>query len=328
MRQARIKLPVDEGPGVYHVMSRTVNGERLFDDVAKEVFRKQLWQVGDYTGVEIITYAILSNHFHVLVRVPQRTAIADAELIRRYRVLYPSPTRYQTKRFELIQSELMANGPEALRWRKSQLALMGDISPFMKLLKQRFSIWYNKTHRRYGTLWAERFKSVLVEPKENILETLAAYIELNSIRAGLVQDPKDYRFCGYAEAVAGSARARRGIGSIGPANRNWEQTQRDYRQRLFGTGASPRESAGGITREDFERVIREQGRLPLATVLRCRLRYFTDGAVLGTRAHVEAQRESQRRRFGREERTEASTAARRERMGDLAVLRRLGGAGF
>ncbi|MBL9214467.1 MAG: transposase, partial [Opitutaceae bacterium] len=114
-------------------MSRTVNGEHLFDEVAKEVLRKQLWQVADYTGVEIITYAILSNHFHVLVRVPQRTELTDAELIRRYRVLYPSPTRYQTQRFEFIQSQLLTQGPEARTWRKRQQALMGDLSPFMKL---------------------------------------------------------------------------------------------------------------------------------------------------------------------------------------------------
>ncbi|MBL9215271.1 MAG: transposase, partial [Opitutaceae bacterium] len=187
------------------------------------------------------------------------------------------------------------------------------------------SIWYNKTHRRYGTLWAERFKSVLVEPKANLLETLAAYIDLNSVRAGKAKDPKDYRFCGYAEALAGSLRARQGIGSIFPSSPNWEQTQRDYRQLLFGTGASPRESAGGITQEDFERVIREQGRLPLATVLRCRLRYFTDGAVLGTRAYVEAQRESQRRRYGREERTRPRPLPQVTEWGDLAVLRRLRG---
>jgi REP element-mobilizing transposase RayT len=50
-----------------------------------------LWDVSDFCGVQILTYCILSNHFHVLVRVPASTAsgqeISDEELLRRFRVL-------------------------------------------------------------------------------------------------------------------------------------------------------------------------------------------------------------------------------------------------
>ena len=91
---------------------------------------------------------------------------------------------------------------------------MGDVSQFMKLVKQRFSTWFNRSHNRYGTLWAERFKSVLAEPDGRVLGTMVAYIDLNCIRAGLVQDPKDYRFCGYAEAVAGHTAAQQGLKSV------------------------------------------------------------------------------------------------------------------
>ena len=113
--------------------------------------------------------------------------------------------------FEVIEAQLVAGGPEGEAWRRCQLALMGDVSNFMKLLKQRFAIWFNKAHRRFGTLFAERFKSVLVECSGNALRTMAFYIDLNPVRAGLVADPKDYRFCGYGEAVAGNAAARAGL---------------------------------------------------------------------------------------------------------------------
>ena len=103
MRQARIKIPAEAGEGVYHCMSRSVNGERLFDDQAKEILRRQFWQVAEYCGVDILTYAVLSNHFHVLVKVPQKAPVSDAELLRRYEVLYPHPTRYQTARLEVIK---------------------------------------------------------------------------------------------------------------------------------------------------------------------------------------------------------------------------------
>ena len=43
------------------------------------------------------------------------------------------------------------------------LGRMWDVSAFMKTLKQRFTQWFNKRHRRKGTLWEDRFRSVLVE---------------------------------------------------------------------------------------------------------------------------------------------------------------------
>jgi putative transposase len=322
MRQARIKVAAVHEEAVYHCMSRTVNGERLFDPAAREILRRQLWQVADYCGVEIVTYTILTNHFHILVRVPKWVEPSDAELVRRFRVLYPRPTAYQAARFEVIQAQLAANGPDAATWRKRQLALMGDVSPFMKLVKQRFSIWFNKTRRRFGPLWSDRFKSVLVEPQGRVVQTMAAYIDLNCVRAGLVADPKEYRFCGYAEAVAGNLSARQGIRSA-VGERTWERAQPAYRQILFGTGAGPRGSGATVSLEQFQQVVKEGGKLPLATVLRCRLRYFTDGAVLGSRAFVEKQLAAYRHATGRRQRTAPRPLPPCTDWGELTTLRGL-----
>ena len=322
MRQPRIKVPAAEGIAVYHCMTRTVNGERLFHDADKEILRRQLWQVADYTGIEILTYVVLSNHFHVLVRVPQAGPVTDAELLRRYQLLYPHPTQYKAARLEVIQAHLAANGPEAAAWRKRQLALMGDVSQFMKLVKQRFSLWFNRTHDRFGTLWSERFKSVLVEPQANLIRTMAAYIDLNSVRAGLVSDPKDYRFCGYAEAVAGNRTAQRGLLTVTESS-SWSDAQAGYRQTLFGTGAGPRAHGRIIPLAEFDRVIAAGGRLPLATVLRCRVRYFNDSAILGTAAFVTAQLTLLRRKLGlRPDRVPRPLPALTD-WGDLAALRGL-----
>jgi REP element-mobilizing transposase RayT len=327
MRQPRIKVAAEEGEAVYHCMSRTVNGERLFDDVAKEVLRKQFRQVADYCGVRIVTHTVMANHFHVLVRVPQKTAIPDDELLRRYAVLYPQPTRYQTARLNVIRQQLATDGPEAVIWRRRQLALMGDVSQFMKLVKQRFSIWFNKSHQRYGTLWAERFKSVLVEPDGRVLRTMAAYIDLNGVRAGLVQDPKDYRFCGYAEAVAGQTAAQEGLQSVfGSAS--WPETQAAYRQMLFGTGAGTREHGHRIPPEALQQVLKAGGQLPLATVLRCRVRYFTDGAVLGSKAFVALHLAAYRRRTGQRGQSSPQPLPPLTDWGELTNLRGLRRGGF
>jgi hypothetical protein len=91
---------------------------------------------------------------------------------------------------------------------------MGDVSIFMKELKQRFSSWYNRRRGRRGTLWEERYKSLLVEGEEKTLMTMAAYIDLSTFRVGMVDRVEDYRWCGYASAVAGNSWARTVLGRI------------------------------------------------------------------------------------------------------------------
>jgi putative transposase len=326
MRRRRIKVPPEEGEAMYHCMSRTVNGEWLFKPVDREVLRKQLWLVADYCGLQVLTYTILSNHFHVLVRVPQSQVPNDAELLRRYERMYPKPTKYQTARLEVVKQQLQAGGSEAEIWRQRQLRLMGDVSSYMKLVKQRFSIWFNRSHRRFGTLWSERFKSVLVE-SGRALQTMSAYIDLNCVRAGLVEDPKDYRFCGYAEAVAGEMSAQSGLGVV-MGNSNWTETQSMYRQMMFATAAEAKEQAASVSAEALAKVMQNEGRLPLATVLRCRIRYFSDGAVLGSRAFVEKQLTIYRARTGLRKQAVPHLLPKITEWGDIVALRNLRKAVF
>jgi len=281
-------------------MSRTVAGERLFEKREKEVLRKMLWQVAEFSGGEILTYCVMSNHFHVLLHFREEGSLSDQELMRRYRVLYPKPTKYQVASARVLERKLARGGEEAVEIRERLLARMGDVSEFMKTLKQRFSIWYNQNHDRFGTLWAERFKCVLVEGRGFALQTMSAYIDLNPVRAGLVDDPKDYRFCGYAEAVAGGAPALEGLQKIwaaysGPVDS--AEALREHRMLLFGQGAGPGGGAS-ISREAALRVLEQEGGvLPRSVALRCRVRYFTDGAILGSAEFVRGfRREWQRGR--------------------------------
>ncbi len=305
-------------------MTRTVNGEKLFGEREKEVLRKMLWQVADFSGVEILTYCILSNHFHVLLSVPEVGQISDREMMRRYRVLYPKPTKYQEASAQVMASQLRAGGEEAEMVRRKLTVRMGDVSEFMKAVKQRFSVWYNRTHARYGTLWAERFKSVLVEGGGNALQTIAAYIDLNPVRAGLGEDPKDYRFCGYAEAVAGGRLAKSGLMRIW-ADRAGGSVQNAlglHRMLIFGKGSAPGRGAT-IERKAAVKVLEQQdGELPLATVLRCRVRYFTDGAILGTSEFVRGYADVWQQERGRKRRPRVRALYGAD-WGDLAVIRGL-----
>ena len=325
MRSNRIK--VAGAAATYHCMTRTVNGERLFGDREKEVLRKMIRQVADFSGVEVLTYCIMSNHFHVLVRVDDGQVVSDAELMRRYKILYPKPTKYQEASIKVLESDLAAGGEMAELVRQRLRIRMGDVSEFMKTVKQRFSIWFNKSHRRYGTLWADRFKSVLVEGRGNPLQTMGAYIDLNPVRAGIVEDPKDYRFCGYAEAVAGVGLAQAGLRGIWADHLGGGGTEaalQAHRSLIFGKGGDPMENKGLVLdRKKVAKVIEEQdGVLPRAAVLRCRVRYFSDGVILGSSEYVRSFANSVQRDL-RRKRPPKVNPLRGAVWGDVAVLQGL-----
>ena len=284
---------------VYHCVTRVVAGEMLLDNQSKEVLRKQIWYMAQFCGLEILTYCIMTNHFHVLVRVPKEQEVDDRELVARYSILYSQ------KKVDALRALLEENGEAARLERKKLLARMGDISVYMKELKQRCSIWYNRNHQRYGTLWAERFKSVLIEDVASCLPSVSAYIDLNPVRAGLVEDPKDYRFCGYAEAVAGNHDALSGLcRSLGVKTE--KEALSEYRKTLFLMGATTsRRSQKVMDRKAVRKVLEADGKLPMAQVLRLRIRYFTDGMVLGSKEYVNEIFETHRELFGKRRRTGA-----------------------
>ncbi|MFP4203829.1 MAG: transposase [Opitutales bacterium] len=279
-------------------MSRTVNGEHLFGDREKEMLRCMIWQVADFSGVEVVTHSEMGNHFHVLIRVPEAGELSDAELMRRYQRLYPQPTKHQQASIRVLAAKLKAGGEEAEAIRARLLKRMHDVSEFMKTLKQRFSTWFNAVHKRFGPLWADRFKSVVVESERYALETVAAYIDLNSVRAGLAEDPKKYRFCGYAEALAGSPPARAGIASLFglPEARALEE----YRMLLFGKGSAPVKSGASLPEDLADRVLKSgKGQIPLPVRFGCKIRYFTEGIVFGSVAFVRDQLEGVQKARGR-----------------------------
>jgi hypothetical protein len=142
-----------------------------------------------------------------------------------------------------------------------------------------------------------------------------------------VQDPKDYRFCGYAEAVAGNALACQGLARIWADHAGGTSTTeilQAHRSLIFGKGGDPWEMKGRVmNRKQVTKVLEEQdGILPKAAVLRCRVRYFTDGAIIGSaeyvRGFVAVAQQVQKRK-----RPPVVNALKGAPWGDLAVLQSL-----
>jgi putative transposase len=296
MRLARIKA-ADGQVGVYHCMSRIVGAQHLLDDVCKEKFVALMHPLLKFCEIEIITYCVMSNHFHVLVRVPPRrdsASISDAELMEKLQAFYGKKGVWTVLAEECLdQGRAIDQGI-----RDAALSRVGDVSVFIQELKQRFSRWYNKLHERTGYLWGERFKSVIVEDRPLSIQTVAAYIDLNPVRAGLVGDPKDYRFSGYAAALAGNRVMRQGLMSC-LAGKTWSQASAEYRMSLYVRGGnSGRADKRALDPEVIKAELARGGELALGQILRLRIRHLTDGVILGSKGFVDETWMKHRDKFG------------------------------
>jgi len=311
----------------YHVMSRTCGGDYLFGNEEKEAFRKIMRRMARFCGVTVLTYAVMSNHFHILARVPCRLRFlkrfddqhgesegsGEERLMQHLSILYSKAyvTRVRKELAWMREQHMEADADKFLLKYKRRFC---DLSLFIKEVKERFSRWFNKKHERRGTLWMDRFKSVLVENGE-ALRTMAAYIDLNAVRAGLVEDPKDYRWCGYAEAMGGSKQARRGLCRVmeKPLD-SWGENRDWYRCWLIadaGIGAEQVESSSNSpTNPNNTTPPTKQPKTPpppnsphpqlkasIYQQLRTRIRYFTEGVALGSPEFINAWFELNREKF-------------------------------
>ncbi len=267
-------------------------------DPEKEVFRKILRQCEGFYGIRVLTYCIMSNHFHILVEVSEPKELTEEEVLSRVAALYPAKFVIGLRRE--LDGFRRAGLPDLARKRLDTFTRrMWNLSNFMKSLKQRFSMFYNRHNHRSGTLWEERFRSIIVEGEESALLTMALYIDLNPIRAGITSDPADYRFCGYADAVGGGEAARSGLTSLVHwKSGSWKSVHSEYRRLLYATGeeSSVRE---GFTREEMSTVEAAEGHFPAGAALRHRVRYLSEGVILGSRGFVDGWFSQNQWRFGK-----------------------------
>jgi len=298
----------------------------------KEKFRALMRMYENFTGCRVVSYCLMCNHIHLLLEVPPMVegGLSDGELLERLAVLYSEAVVAEVAKELADAREVVAQGlaDEAyvLRIHERFTYRMHDLGQFMKGLMQRFSQWFNRTQNRTGTLWEDRFKSVIVE--DGIAaKTMAAYIDLNPVRAGMVADPADYRWSSYGEAMGGGARgngkkARAGLVRAVKAHKGygadakyWDQgVAKEYRMLLLEEGVEQLEAVVSETGESDVKVKRkgmkqevaaaeleqlERGKsVAIGKMLRCRIRYFTDGAVIGSRGFVEEVFQKSRERFG------------------------------
>jgi len=292
----RPRLTIENG--IYHCISRITGGRFWIEDVGKGVWCDQLKRVSVFCGVQILTYAVMDNHFHLLVHVPRTTKLSDEILIERYRSLYP----HRPKLVQDVEDTLREGGIPAEEMRQRLHARMHDLSQFLKELKQRFTMWYNSHHKLFGTIWDGRFKSILVENETSALQTVAAYIDLNPLRAGIVKEPNAYRWCGLSSANRGDPLAKAGLVALTRA-RGWAEAQAVYRRFVHEAGIHQVKDKPHATLE-----AQNIKAIPTDQSLMRKQKWLSEGWIVGSRKFVWANI----RTYGAHLRSEASDPCLKE----------------
>jgi putative transposase len=311
-------------PVFYHCISRVVDRRFAFQGDDKERFRMFMRMYENFTGCRVVSYCLMCNHIHLLLEVPPLPAggLSDEELLRRLSALYNEAVVAGVAK-ELSDAHVSGAERTVLEIHTRFTRRMHDLSRFMEGLLQRFTRWFNRTHQRSGNLWEDAFKSVIVEDGV-AARTIAAYIDLNPVRAGMVTDPAVYRWSSYGEAVGGGTKgngkkAREGLvrayfcdQGAGFEAEKWQEVSRLYRRlmglalggkpgraevsrAMKGIGQSAMNTAELLESDDDGTVLKDLG---IAKMLRYRVRYFTDGAVIGSKEFVNEAFAGARERFG------------------------------
>jgi REP element-mobilizing transposase RayT len=266
---ARIpRMMITGEPTAYHIISRTALDGYVLGDVEKDFFVKLLKDQAAVYFAEIIGYCVMGNHFHLLVRMLSDGGYSDEDILKRYREIYGEEA--------LLSKEGI--GHYRQKW--------SSLSEFVKELKLGMSRFYNKRHGRRGFFWGDRFKSLIVEKGDTLINCLA-YIDLNPVRAGLVERPEDYRWSGIGYHVqtgncGGLLTVNYGLRDM--QDLSTSQSLKHYRRFLYETGAVKK----GI-KISQEIVAKERSRdfkITRPMRFRYRTRYFTDAGIIGTKEYV------------------------------------------
>ena len=260
-RIARIKVKGE--PAVYHVMSRTALDGFVLGDVEKDFLLNLIKRLGRLYFSEIIGFCIMGNHFHLLVRMHPGAAYTDDQIKQRYMDYF--------------------HGKEETGLTDGQVpyfrAKWEDLSEYIKEIKQGFSRFYNKRHHRKGFFWSERFKSVIVDNGDTLINCLA-YIDLNPVRAGIVDKPEQYRWSSIGYHIQRNnedAFLSLDLGLKEFGVKKEKDRLRHYRKFVYEKGAI----------SDVEKERKREFKLNEFDRFRYRTRYFTDSGIIGSKEFVD-----------------------------------------
>ncbi len=193
----------------YHIMSRCVRRSYLCGtDVQtgqcyehrRQWIEDRIRLLSTVFSIDILSYAIMSNHYHIVVKIdalsPKEWS-AD-EVIQRWLCLYKGPFIVQ----KYLKGNALSNAEQLLiddiveDWRTR----LANLSEFMQLLNQAIARQANKEEQCTGRFWEGRFKSHPLLSEESLL-TAMAYVDLNPIRAKMADSPESSEHTSIKERI-------------------------------------------------------------------------------------------------------------------------------
>jgi len=206
-RTRRIKFT--DRDALHHVTSRISGRQMLLGgaDLKRDML-DVLERSAEFSGVNVGAFAIMDNHFHIVLQVtiPAGT-VPEEEVLRRYRVLMGEKSSLRLEGH--IRNLRKTGNALAAEMEIDKLrARMHDLSQFVKTFKEEFGRRFRKRHKYPGTIWEGRFRSTLIGETE-YLRRCSAYVDMNPIRAGIVNRTEDYVWNTVGAARHGNAFAIR-----------------------------------------------------------------------------------------------------------------------
>ncbi len=205
----RSKLVDSENALSYHLVSRCVRGAFLCGrdpTTDRDCSHRRRWLIdrllhlAEFFAVEIDSYSVLSNHFHVAAHYDPKACLgwSETEVARRWVEAFPpiedgAPAE---DRKPLERERLLADPKRLARAR----ATLGSLSSFMKHLKQPIALRANKEDGVKGHFFEQRFYSGALLDDEAVLAAMA-YIDLNPVRAKLANRLSECRDASIGERL-------------------------------------------------------------------------------------------------------------------------------
>ena len=267
------RMIISDQETVYHVISRTVLDGYPLGNEEKDELVKILLKFSKLYFTEVLGFCAMGNHFHLLVRMLPESDFSDDEIKSRHKMFYGDVREFPQEKVPAFR----------FKW--------ASLSELVREIKQTFSRYYNKRHNRRGTLWGERFKSLIVEDGKALIDCLA-YIDLNPLRANIVKRPEDYRWSSLGYHVRTRNKGNFlsldfGLKEFDVMNK--KERLRRYRLYVYEAAALKR-SRGKSCIMIAEKVIEKESKTDFkntrAYKFRYRTRYFSDSGIIGSKAFV------------------------------------------
>lgn len=179
----------------YHCIARCVRRAFLCGEArysGKSFNHRRQWLVdriarqAEVFGIGVCAYAVMENHYHVVLRVNKASvmAISDVDVLKRWTRLFRGPhlVRRYLEGLSLDGAEMQAVRDIAAVWRRR----LYDISWFMRCLNEYIARRANAEDQCTGRFWEGRFRSRALLDDAAVISCMA-YVDLNPVRAGMTR---------------------------------------------------------------------------------------------------------------------------------------------